>query len=212
MAAFGPMPTRGVPPLHALHRLRGGLSWEREGSDERGARLTPGQRAVLALIESTPGIPLRNLADALAVRERSVAYHIGRLEAIGRVHSVRAGRRRLVFPSAAGFDDADVAALDALRHPHASALAAAIVATPHTSARQLRSRVAFSRRAFYHHLKRMRATGLVTKDGRGLLPAEKLPRLLARLRAEGEVGAALRPPGPPARVRFDARRPIAVAP
>jgi DNA-binding transcriptional ArsR family regulator len=99
------------------------------------------------------------------------------------------GRRRLVYPGPVGTDHFDAGELAMLRHPTARAVARAVIDHPNASARELRTHVAMSRRAFYHQLKRMRAAGLVVcQDSsvyRRVSPADRLPHLLHRLQTEG---------------------------
>lgn len=164
------------------------IAWLSADPETHG-KLTQAQRRVFGTIERYPGIPLQKLAGQLGITAATAAYHVGRLEEAQMVHSVPSGRRRLIFvgPPQAGHLDAEELAM--LRHPSARAVARAVLAAPHDSARRIGSSLTLSRRAYYHQLKRLRDAGLVRclPEGayRSVAPSERLVLLLERLKEEG---------------------------
>lgn len=159
------------PGVHARERVR------------RSDRL-------LALVAAEPGLPVGEIARRLSVRDGTVYYHIARLQLAGRVRTVVKGRRRLVFPAGAAWEEMRTEAAALLRGRTVRHIALAILRQPGLSMRQLIPLVSDSPRAVYYHTKRLRAAGLIESATRtryrNLEPTPLLRDLLPDLEREAD--------------------------
>lgn len=140
------------------------------------------RRAIHDAVVARPGMGMRDLAAKVGLDWSSVHYHVQHLVAAGLLVTFPAGRRRLVYPASA-VDGDDPAQRAAVLEATTRRIAAAIAASPGTSATELVEDLKESPRVVYHHVRRLLDHGLVTAPSsasrRGLQPTPRLLALLA---------------------------------
>ncbi len=77
----------------------------------------PGRRRLIDRLHAQGGQSLRALGLGLGMTRQAVARHLGRLQAAGLVHSLRAGRERHYFLDAAAMHDVAQGWVRKFEHP-----------------------------------------------------------------------------------------------
>lgn len=175
--ARGPLPgakpelARALFPGHSRERAR--------------VLRSEGAKRVLRRIREQPGIPCRELCDALETGWGTLYHHLTRLERAGFIVTVRQGRRRLLYPK--GEADASKArATGLLSGATCRHVAEAILRHGPLRLYDLQARTGLSYRAVAHHADRLRKAGLVERRERND-PLTASPRLESALHGLRDV-------------------------
>lgn len=120
-------------------------------------RRSPARRRVLELIRAQPGISVAEVARFAGLVWTSTASHVEELARVGLVHTVRVGRRRVVFPAGAAHE---APRSTPLAEPSCRRVALALVESSGSRVRDLRDITGMSGRAVHHHLQRLVGAGL----------------------------------------------------
>lgn len=143
--------------------------------------LSPVRLRMYGIVHQHPGISSTRLASELGISWGTLAYHLTRMERADLVHTRRAGRRRLVFPSRGHeVDEEDVVLL---KEGTSRRIALLVAERPDLDIQAIQNALGITARAAYHNVKRLRDAGLV--EGRyprkyaGLHATPKLYALLA---------------------------------
>ena len=159
-------------------RLEGLLAWVTR-VDSRVLE-SPARMRILRLVHERPGICVTDLAASLSMTWGQLHYHLGRLAEAGLLHTVKAGRHRLVFLDPEALEAAEAQAIVLGRT--ARALALLIVDNPHVTVTDLVRISGETPRVVYYHVKKMLDAGLVTSSSgahrRGLAADARLLQFL----------------------------------
>jgi len=155
------------------------------------------RRAILEVVERSPGIPLGVLITRLPYGSGTVYHHLQVLERAGLVTTMASGRRRLIYPTApSATAPPDTRHLVLLSTPTARRIARVIVDRPGCSIGEIFLRTGASPRMVYYNLKQLTAAGLVSSASatryKQLTASPALPIILARAErmvAEADRGA-----------------------
>lgn len=126
---------------------------------------SPIRRAILEIVTSRPGLTVGELLALLDVGWGTLHHHLDRLEAVGLLRTVQAGRRRLVLPGDA--PRAAPVARALLAGATCRRVAEAVAREPGLCIQDLIGRVEDSPRAVYHHVKRLLDAGLLQSERPG---------------------------------------------
>lgn len=141
---------------------------------------SPERLRILQIVYERPGISVTELAGCLAMSWGQLSYHLARLERAELLHTVKAGRHRLVFPEREPLETPEDRALVLERT--ARALALLIVDNPQLTVTDLVRLSGETPRVVYYHVKRLLDAGLVTSSSgthhRGLVASARLAHLL----------------------------------
>lgn len=144
---------------------------------------SPERLGILRLVYERPGISVTDLASRLSMTWGQLNYHLLRLAAAGLLHTVKAGRHRLVFPERESVETPEDRAI--VLEKTARALALLIVGNPHVSVTDLVRMSGESPRVVYYHVKKLLDAGLVSSASgihhRGLTASPRLVHLLGEL-------------------------------
>lgn len=136
--------------LLAVHRRRNGSTRER----------------ILEIVTARPGIPLTRLKARLDVSWGTLFYHLGILREKGLLRSVRAGRRRLVFPAHLFPSEKAFVAAAFLEGETARRIATAIRDHPDARIDELAALTGKSRRVVYYHVRQLLDAGIALRSSR----------------------------------------------
>lgn len=146
-------------------------------------QLTPTQVRVRELVEAYPGIPVGKAGAMLGLSAGTMAHHVRRLRSMAILHTVVAGRRRLLFPTGELVAEPEARAISAIHGRAAAAISEAIIRSPGCGCAHVRQSTGLSRRAVYHHLSAFKKNGMVfCGNARGyesIYPTTRLLRALA---------------------------------
>ena len=151
----------------------------------------PTRRRLAALVGERPGVTLSDARRELSIAWGLLAHHLQVLLRQGRVVTVAARGRTLMFPRPT--PDAGRLGQGVALHGTARVIARAIVQAPGISASELQWVTGASRRSTYYHVQRLVGDKLVTSEGhrrpRDLRPTDLLVRaLLIHPSGEGKNG------------------------
>lgn len=121
---------------------------------------------ILDIAARRPGIPLTRLKNRLDVSWGTLFYHIGILRDKGLVRTVRAGRRRLLFPAGVLSGETALVAVAFLEGETARRVACAIRERPDARIEELAALTGKSRRVVYYHVKQLLDAGLAIRSSR----------------------------------------------
>lgn len=156
----------------------------RAGRPPAGSTPVETSKAILALVRESPGTPVGEIVKRLGLGSGTIHYHIERLADQKLIRTVKAGRRRLVFPLDREGDAREARALSLVRGKTSRAVAEAIVANPLCSIMEIVEATGESPRAVYYHVKLLKSAGLVlsasSKRYRALKAAPQLESILSR--------------------------------
>lgn len=176
-------PAPGEAPMPSAHR------------DRLAARLldSPIRQRIVRQVAGRPGQTVGELLETLDVGWGTLHHHLKRLEHAGLLHTVSAGRRRLVYPGPSAAEPPGSGRARAiLRGRTARRVAEAIADHPGVGIDRLVPLVGESPRTVYYHVKRLVDAGLVLMDRAtryaDLAPAPALARLLAQDAPRGAAG------------------------
>ena len=159
-------------------RLEGFLTWV--SRVESKVLESPERLRILQIVYERPGVSVTELAQRLEMTWGQLNYHLTRLASAGLLHTVKAGRHRLVFPEKEPAETPEDRAL--LLERTARALALLIVDNPQVTVTDLVRLSGETPRVVYYHVKRLLDAGLVTSSSgihhRGLAASARLVHLL----------------------------------
>lgn len=142
---------------------------------------SPDRMRILQIVHERPGISVTDLSHRLQMTWGQLNYHLGRLEQVGLLHTVKAGRHRMVFPDRQSDEAPEDRAL--LLERTARALALLILENPRVSVTDLVRMSNESPRVVYYHVKKLLDAGLVTSSSgvhhRGLSATPRLAQILS---------------------------------
>ena len=141
---------------------------------------SPERLRILQIVYERPGVSVTEVAQRLEMTWGQLNYHLSRLSSAGLLHTVKAGRHRLVFPEKEPAEAPEDRALVLERT--ARALALLIVDNPQVTVTDLVRLSGASPRVVYYHVKKLLEAGLVTSASgihhRGLTASARLVHLL----------------------------------
>jgi DNA-binding transcriptional ArsR family regulator len=141
---------------------------------------SPERLRIIQIVYDRPGVSVTELANSVEMSWGQLSYHLGRLADAGLLHTVKAGRHRLVFPDKEPGETPEDRAM--ILERTARALALLIVDNPHVRATDLVRLSGESPRVVYYHVKRLLDSGLVSSSSgihhRGLTASSRLVHLL----------------------------------
>lgn len=163
---------------NAVPQLGGLLAWVTRV--ESKVLESPERLRVIQIVYDRPGVSVTELAGSVEMTWGQLNYHLTRLADAGLLHTVKAGRHRLVFPDKDPGETPEDRAI--VLEKTARALALLIVDNPHVRATDLVRLSGESPRVVYYHVKRLLESGLVSSSSgihhRGLVASPRLVHLL----------------------------------
>jgi predicted transcriptional regulator len=119
------------------------------------------RREILRIVEASPGLCLRELAERVGVTRNAVLYHVRRLEEQGRVVTVRQGRSQRHFPPRTDLGPREQDLVGLLRTTPRRAVLEELRNDPTVSWRKLAARLGLSRTALRWHIAQLEKADVI---------------------------------------------------
>ncbi len=122
----------------------------------------PMRKSLLEVVESEPGVHLRELATRHGTAVTNTQWHLRKLEMAGLVKTQKVQGRRLYYPTAGGAQAKQVAVQNAaVQNPNARRILDYLHTSPGTNQRSLAEALEMNPGTVRWHLRKMEAAGMV---------------------------------------------------